>query len=507
MAVTSFVTPDDAAERRRKRLGDSMATDGDATSSNGVEPQGRFDVFDQELASMDAVATADAITAGALTPVEVTAAAVRRCEIAGPALGAVVTPDYERALDAARTLRRRGGLAGVPTMIKDMVDVAGLPTQWGSDGYATAPPAKATTALAAQFEEMGAICLGKSSMPEFGFQPSNEPVGRPPTRNPWGMGHTTGGSSAGSAALVAAGALPIAHTVDGGGSTRIPAAACGLVGLKPTRGRLLPHPDEQILPVSVSVDGVATRTVRDTARFFAEAERIYRAKRLPEMGEVTGPARRRLTIAAAIDLPIDAPPDAPTRAVFDSTLALLESLGHRVEIVPTPVGVQFADDFVAYFQMLAFLKTRTVRISDGRYVQTDRFTRYTKGMADAFLADIGRGLRAARRLRGTAQTMADFHQRYDVVFTPTLTTVAPELGYLDNGLDADVIVDRLTRWMAYTPLANAAGTPSISLPLGSDPVSGLPVGMMFGAAHGDDATLLELSYELEAAAPWPTIAG
>lgn len=454
---------------------------------------------------MDATATAEAIASGALHPAEVAAAAIHRCRLSEEPLGAIVTPDYERALDAARSLRLRGGLAGVPTMIKDMVDVAGLPTRWGSAGFSDATPVTATGGIATHFEAMGTICLGKSAMPEFGFTSSNEPGDGAPTRNPWGLDRSAGGSSSGAASLVAAGVLPIAHSADGGGSTRIPASSCGLVGLKPTRGRLLPHRDEQILPVAVTVDGVVTRTVRDTARFYAEIEQQYRSKRLPAVGHVTGGSRRRLRVAAMIDLPIDAPTDAPTRVVFERTLALLESLGHRVEIVPAPVGVRFADDFVAYFQMLAFLVTRTIRMSAGSYVRPERFTPYTKGMAAAFRSNPRGGAAAAKRLRRTSQTMAHLHRSYDVLLTPTLTTVAPPLGYLDNDLPADTMVDHLMRWIAYTPLANAAGTPAITLPLGIDPDSGLPVGMMFGAAAGEDARLLELAFELEEASPWPTL--
>ncbi len=468
-----------------------------------AEPTRTVHTFDDPLAGFDAVATADAIAAGALSPTEVVEAAIRRAEQVQPLTNAVVAPDYERAVEAARSLRVRGGLAGVPTFIKDMVDVEGLPTLWGSEALEGGPPAKRTAGIATQFRDMGMIAMGKSALPEFGFIPSTEPAHAAPTRNPWNLDRSTGGSSGGAAALVAAGVVPLAHAADGGGSIRIPAACCGLVGLKPTRGRLLPHREEQLLPVAVTVDGVVSRSVRDTARWYAEAERLYRCRRLPAIGEVSGAPTRRLRVGALIDLPIDGEVDAPTRTAFENTATLLEQLGHRVEPMAAPVDAVFAEDFLAYFQLLAFLATSPAKVAHGRHVQHHLFTDFTHGLADGFRRDRGRVVGAARRLRRSSAAMAQVHERFDVVLSPVTRTVSPPIGHLSMALPHDDLLPRIIDWMAFTPLANAAGTPAITLPLGHDDATGLPIGIMFGAAAGRDALLLQLAFELEAARPWP----
>lgn len=484
-----------------------------ASTSTGAGAGQVAHTFDDELARLDATATADAIASGDLTATEAAQAAIDRAMRVEPLINAISSERHAAALaDAARaagatgaTAPPRSPLAGVPTYIKDMVDVAGLPTTWGSRALLGGPPARHTKGIAAQFDDMGMVLLGKSTLPEMGFIPSTEPAHAPPTRNPWNLGHTPGGSSGGAAALVAAGVVPIAHAADGGGSTRIPAAACGLVGLKPTRGRLLPHREEQVLPVAVTVDGVVTRTVRDTALWYAEAEKRYRSRKLPPMGLVTGPPTRRLRIGAIVDLPIDIDVDAPTRKAFDDTVTLLEGLGHTVVEVDAPVDATFAEDFLAYFELLSFLALSTATISHGRHVKRHRFTDFSHGLADGFRRNRRRVIGASRRLRRTTAQAAELYTRCDVMLSPVLTTVPPELGYMSMALDHEVLLPRVVDWIAFTPLANASGTPAISLPLGSDPATGLPIGMMLGADTGNDALLVELGFELEAAQPWPTL--
>lgn len=461
--------------------------------------------FDDELARLDATATAEAIAVGDLSAVDAARAAIARAARVEPFINAIASERHDLAVADAARPHGTGSLRGVPTYIKDMVDVAGLPTTWGSRALLGGPPAKRTGGIAVQFDDMGMVLLGKSTLPEMGFIPSTEPAHAPPTRNPWNLGHTAGGSSGGAAALVASGVVPIAHAADGGGSTRIPAAACGLVGLKPTRGRLLPHREEQILPVAVTVDGVVTRSVRDTARWFAEAEKRYRSRKLPPLGLVTGPPTRRLRIGALIDLPIDVEVDAANRRVFDETIALLEGLGHTVTETRAPVDAQFAEDFIAYFELLSFLATSTATISHGRHVKRHRFTDFTHGLADGFRRNRRGVIGASRRLRRTTADAAEQFRSLDLLLSPVLTTVPPELGYLSMALDHEVLLPRVADWIAFTPLANAAGTPSISLPLGRDDATGLPIGMMFSADTGDDALLLQLAFELEAAQPWPTL--
>jgi amidase len=204
-------------------------------------------------------------------------------------------------------------------------------------------------------------------------------------------------------------------------------------------------------------------------------------------------------------LPVDIEIDGPTRRTFESTVELLESLGHHVEQVTPPVQGSFGDDFVAYFELLAFLTTATARLGHGPHVQPARYSDFTRGMADGFRSDRGRVLGAARRLRRTSAELASLFGRYDVMLSPVTSTVAPPVGHLSNQVPHRELLERVFAWIPFPPIANAAGTPSISLPLGWDDEQHLPVGAMFGAAAGDDALLLRLAHELEAARPWGSL--
>ena len=209
---------------------------------------------DDALGDFDTVALRDALARGDVSAGEVREAAMARAQ-AADRLNAVVTwVDQEP---------RSGEFAGVPTFVKDNEDIAGYPTTFGSRAVPRRP-AEERTRFVAQWDELGFQTLGKSALPEFGLTATTEPLDHGPTRNPWHLDHTTGGSSGGSAALVAAGVVPIAHANDGGGSIRIPAACCGLVGLKPSRGRLIDPEAMDQLPVKVATQGVLTRSVRDT---------------------------------------------------------------------------------------------------------------------------------------------------------------------------------------------------------------------------------------------------
>jgi len=460
--------------------------------------------YEDDLARLDAVATVEVLDRGVLSTREVVEAAVARARDLGPVLGAVAFERYEGAVAESDVRRpRRGALHGLPTFIKDMVPVAGLPMTWGSEALAGAPLQRRTGGVARDVERMGMAILGTSTMPEWGFIPSTEFPHLDPTVNPWNPQLSVGGSSGGAAALVAAGVVPIAHAVDGGGSTRIPAACAGLVGLKPTLGRLRRHTDEAMLPVSISVDGVVTRTVRDTARWYAEMERVHRSGSLPPMGEVTGPPTRRLRIGVLGEIPGVAILDRATADTLDATATLLEELGHHVEPIGAPVEPeQFRDDFVDYYRFLVFAATRTARLGHGSHFRPESLTPFVQAMARSFRSDPMRIVGASRRLRQTRSRLHELHRRYDVMLSPTLATVPPPIGRLSPDVEFEVLLDRIARWMTFTPIANAAGTPAISLPMGFDEEAGVPVAAMLSADYGNDALLLQVSLELEQARPW-----
>lgn len=454
---------------------------------------------------MDAVATAEAVRSGRLHPREVVAGAIARAEAVESSIRAVAVTDYERAL-AAASEKTTGAFAGVPTYIKDLIDVAGLPTQHGSQALANTRQATKTAEIAAQMFDMGMVCLGKTTLPEFGLTPSTEFPHIEPTRNPWNTNHTAGGSSGGAAALVAAGVVPIAHTADGGGSTRIPAACCGLVGLKPSRFRLFQPPEAARLPINIVVDGVVTRTVRDTALYYAEAEKRFRHPKLEPMGLVDRPPTRRLRIGAMIETPGGGIADPPTRATFESTMALLEDLGHHVDPMAPPVTAQFRDDFIHYYGLLAFALSRAGHKLFDESFDKAKLTDLTLGLAGQFKREVLKTPGALLRLRRSWRNYAQLFRSYDVVLSPTVGQVSPPIGDLCMSLPFDVLFPRVIEWAGYTPLANATGAPAISLPLGHDTATNLPVGMMFSTAHGHDALLLELALEIEEARPWPTLA-
>ena len=279
-------------------------------------------------------------------------AAIARAERVQPELNGIAYEAFDRARAEARD-PRPGFFAGVPTWLKDNVETAGMPTMQGTDAWAPVPE-KRDGDFARMYLATGLVPLGKSQLSEYGFSPSAEHPRLGPVRSPWNTNHTAGASSAGSAAMVAAGVVPIAHANDGGGSIRIPAAVNGLVGLKPTRDRLAQDATMRQMPVRIISDGVVTRSVRDTAAFFREAERVYRALHLPPIGDLTRPGRRRLRIGVHTE-GVGRGANAEVTELTLKVAAVLEELGHRVEQADAPVGPSFPDDFLVYWSSLALL--------------------------------------------------------------------------------------------------------------------------------------------------------
>jgi amidase len=456
---------------------------------------------DDALGDHDATALAELVARRQVSPRELALAAVARAGRMQPFVNGVHHPDYERAAAEADS-HVDGWLAGVPTYVKDNVDVAGMPTNHGTDAY-TARAAKRDSPFVTQLRATGVTILGKSRLPEFGFSASTEYARGEPVRNPWHLDYSAGASSGGSAALVASGVVPIAHANDGGGSIRIPAAVCGLVGLKPTRGRLVDDPLDRQMPVRVVTQGVVTRTVRDTARFFAAAEAYRRSTELPPTRYVEGPSHTRLRVGLVMSSVTGTATDAETRQTVMDTATVLEELGHTVEETSLPVSPTFAEDFARYWALLGLLATTTGKTLDRRFdvARTDNLTR---GLAERCRRELPRVPHMVYRLRrSTARYRAAF-QHYDVLLSPVLTHTTPLLGHLSPTLEFDELFARLEAYVGFTPLHNAAGSPAISLPLGATAL-GLPIGVHLSADVGDERTLLELAYALEEARPFRRI--
>lgn len=456
---------------------------------------------DDVLGTADATALAAEIGAGHISAAEAMDAAIARVQRADPVLHAIACERFDAARQEAAQVNVKPGdatpFAGVPSVIKDNTDLAGLPTVHGS--RAVKPrAAKADAAFARQFMATGLIPLAKTRLPEFGLTATTEYVADEPVHNPWNLAHSAGGSSGGSAALVASGALPIAHANDGGGSIRIPAACCGLVGLKVSRGRIVDHALAKNLPINLIADGVVSRSVRDTAHFFAGAEHYYRNRKLPALGLVEGPGKRRLRIGFYTELPNGQAADSECVAAVHQAAGLCEELGHSVEQTASPLTARMVDHFMLYYGLMSGGLTWGGRWLVGPGFDQSKLDPLTRQFATYFRRNLHHMPAAMLSLRRAGQAVARQHERYDLLLTPTLGHPPPELGWLRPDLPFEQAWERLPAFAGFTPLANALGTPSITLPLARN-AGGLPIGVQFGAPAGDEHNLLELAYGLEQA--------
>ena len=377
---------------------------------------------DDALGSHDGVALARLVHDGAVSPEELAAAAVARARLVEPQLNAIACATFDQPRFA---VDRGGALYGVPTFIKDNTDVRGLPSNHGSEAF-TAHKAKRDGSYTAQYLSTGMTLLGKSRLPEFGFNGSTEYMTSEPVRNPWNVERSVGASSGGSAALVAAGVVPIAHANDGGGSIRIPAACAGLVGLKPSRHRHIDGEQARRLPINMISEGVVTRSVRDTAAFLAAAEDYWRSPALAPIGEVHGPANRRLRVGVVLDALNGAPVDSQTRAAVEQTAILLEKAGHIVEPMTLPATEQFAADFLQYWALLADLASSTGKLAFDRSFDMARLDGLTVGLRQHHRQNLRTTPGALRRLRKLSKTT-------DLRPTRSFTRSAPmspKIGYL-----------------------------------------------------------------------------
>jgi amidase len=454
---------------------------------------------DDALSDHDAVAVADLIRKGEISAREAADAAIARAGKVEPELNAVVFAAYDRIEPSTVD----GPLAGVPTYIKDNTDVRGMPTNHGTDAYAGKPSTK-DGPYARQYLSAGMTVLGKSRLPEFGLNASTEFADAEPTRNPWNPEYSPGASSGGSAALVASGVVPIAHANDGGGSIRIPAACCGLIGLKPSRGRHINADQARSMPINLVSEGVVTRSVRDTATFVAAMERDWRNAALPPVGLVEGPANRRLRVGVLTASLGGVAADAETTATVAETAARLEKMGHEVEPATLPVGEEFVDDFITYWGLLAFFAGALGKRTLDKEFDSTKLDGFTKGLSSVYRRHFYRTPITLLRLSRVKKAYADMLTKHDVVLSPVLAHSPPKLGHLSPNVPFDELLTRLRNYVAYTPLNNVAGTPAISLPTGATS-TGLPIGVQISGAHGDERTLIELAFAIEQDRPWRRI--
>ncbi len=445
------------------------------------------------MATWDAVETVARIRKKDVSVAEVVEAAIARSEEFGY-LGAVFERTYDRAREQAARASVDAPLAGVPTFIKDLTQVRGVRTTWGS--RATGPyVSRRTDAIAAHMEESGLVMLGKSACPELGLSTTTEPLGWPPCRNPRDPCRSSGGSSGGAAALVAAGVVPIAHGSDAGGSIRIPAACCGLVGLKPSRFRL-DGAGSNLLAVNVICDGVVTRTVRDTIAFYAALESRRPPRKVLPIGVRSDKASRSLRIGLFVDSPVGSMVDTEVQQTVREAARLCAGLGHAVEEILCPFSGSIIDDFMRYMAIVAWFGVRLGRWTTHFGFDASKVDLWTAQFVEFFANAKLAGLAATLRLRRFARTFQDVMTRFDVLMSPTLPEAAPPLGHLAPDVPFATLFERMSAFAAFTAPYNVAGAPAISLPMGRSS-SGLPLGVQFAAAHGRDAVLLDLAMSLE----------
>ncbi|SFF47998.1 amidase [Fontimonas thermophila] len=475
----------------------------------------------------DGLGLAALVRAGEVTPTELLEAAIACAERINPQINAIVIPMHEIARERARG-HLVGPFAGVPFLIKDVVqDYAGVPTTAGSRAIDYVPPTHAE--ITERFLRSGVVIFGKTNTPELALKGITEPARWGPTRNPWDLERTPGGSSGGAAAAVAAGIVPMAGANDGGGSIRIPAACCGLFGLRPSRGRVPLGPRIGEVWEGASSDLVVSRSVRDSAAMLdavhgadVGAPFEIRPPQRPYLDELQQPPGR-LRIAFSTRSPIGTEVHAEcVRAVIDAA-RLLEDLGHHVEEAEPEIdGERLAQDFLTmYMGQVAADIAHWAAVAGARETDFEPDTRA--------LGLLGRTLPAheyilaRRRWNDYARALGRFHERYSLYMTPTLAQPPVRIGELapprwlriaqslvlaagaGRFLHRSGVVEQLAREnlakVPFTQLANLTGTPAMSVPLHWT-ADGLPVGVQFIARFGGEDVLLRLAAQLEQARPW-----
>lgn len=472
-----------------------------------------------QTTELDATAQADLVRSGEASPAELVDAAIARIEQANPHLDAVLRDRFDAARAEAAGTLPDGPFRGVPLLLKDMgCHVAGEETAYGLAPLQQAGiPWRRDSHLAQAFRAAGFVVLGRTTVPELGTTVTTEPAANPPARNPWDPSRSTGGSSGGSAAAVAAGMVPVAHASDGGGSIRVPASECGLVGLKPSRARVSQGPDVGEGWAGATIDGVLTRTVRDTA---AVLDLIGR----PMPGDpYAAPALTR-PLAEELGAPVTglraglcaSPPDErwlddpACRAAVHGAGRLLEDLGLVVE--EAYPAAFFDDAFSRHFN--ATIAADTARLLGdlervlGRPITDDelepRNAHYrTSGgrmTAPEYLASRA-WLGSWSRRMATFWAPADAGgQGLDLLVTPTVGAPPPELGWFTAAGPREE-GRRIGSFIPWTAQANVTGQPALSLPLHTTG-TGLPVGVQFVAPAGREDLLVRVAAALEVAAPW-----
>lgn len=478
----------------------------------------------------DAMGLAQLIKNKDVSPTELLQTAIAQAEQENPNINAIITKLYDYGQQQIDQGLPDGPFSGVPFLLKDLLgSLEGTPMSNGSAAY-KGSISPSDSEMVARYKSSGLVIFGKTNTPEFGLMGVTEPKAFGPTRNPWNLNHTPGGSSGGSAAAISAGIVPMASGGDGGGSIRIPAACCGLFGLKPSRGRTPTGPYYSELWDGAAAEHVLTRSVRDSAAMLdvvsgPDGSSPYpvpkQSNYLASLDTPVRPLKIGYSVQSFFDLPVT---DDAIKAV-QHTVTLLESLGHQLEPVHPHISAEeLADSYLTmYYGHVAADMEFAAKILNTNFSNLDvedptKVMGYIgkKISAEQFVT-------AKRRWNNFSQSMHALHQEYDLLLTPTLGSEPVkigefELGLVDKigakvvnalGLHSLLLKSGITKKQAlanleklpFTQLANLTGQPAMSVPLyWTD--SGLPLGSQFIAPLGDEVTLLQLAHQLEQAQPW-----
>lgn len=466
-----------------------------------------------EYAELDGLGLAALVRERKVSALELVDEAITRIETLNPRLNAIVYPMYDHARKLAAQ-PQSGTFAGVPFLLKDMTSFyAGTPTTHGCKVLANIAPSDHDSELVKRFKRAGLITVAKTSTPELALSATTEPTFRGPARNPWSLDHTTGGSSGGSAAAVAARIVPIAHGGDGGGSLRMPASCCGIVGFKPSRMRTPHGPDCSSIWESCCGEFVMSRSVRDSAYLLDEvagqdvgAYYAAPAQARPFRDEVASDPRA-LRIAWSAGGPAHIAAHADCVAAVEHCAKLAAGLGHHVEESCPQLSADFIETMGEAFMAMLAIETAQDMVEISALVGR-RPAAADYEPANWALAEIGRGysavdaVRFKRVLHEAARRVGPFFEQYDIYLAPTLGKPPVPIGEIDPRMqDSNEYFRLMFDFMPFTSLFNICGSAAVSLPLWWN-AQGLPIGCQFVTRMGNDGLLLQLAAQIERAQPW-----
>ena len=462
----------------------------------------------KEYDEYDAIGLANLVHSKEVSPKELLEEAIERNEKVNPETNAVVHKHYDEARKSIKKGLPNGPFMGVPFLLKDLHLMLTNTKLTNGSNFFKDNIADHNSTLVERYLKAGLVIFGKTNTPEFGLTVTTEPKLYGPTRNPWNLDYSSGGSSGGAASAVASGVVPFANASDGGGSIRIPASCCGLIGLKPTRARTPFGPDRGEGWAGQSISHCVSRTVRDSAA-------LLDATTGPAPGDPYAPPPNKDTFLSAcssypknlkiaLSLPEDKIIDSEVVDAINSTAELCKELGHEVELASPEVDTEVLGNAVGTIISANMALTLDMRAQQlGREFKEGDVEHITYRMYEnGKMATSDQYAHATLVNHQAGRVLGNFMEDYDVILSPVLNKPPVKIGSIDmSSKDVGVYITNLLSYSGFTGLYNQTGQPSISVPLGWSNLS-LPIGSMFSAKFGEDAVLLSLAAQLENAKPW-----